>query len=259
MRFLDQDENKDESEALSDKSHADATVIHDLCLAIRQKAKEPCLGYLESNMQNKLVLNLDPTDQDLFPYFSFETFEAFLSSTPRRDTRIKVGHTLALVVVSLGGSSWIPESWSKSDVFLLQDPSIPVPQPYLSHSSLRKTLVSYGSVPSGKKARQTLFALGVLLLELLFRENLENQPFRVGLMGKDGKPNETTDLATALLWQQRVEEEFGDELAEAIKRCLVCMFDMAPSPDLSNAAFLRAVWQQVLLPIEKFLLAWRTA
>lgn len=259
MRFLDEDESKDKSETLSDKSHADAAVIHDLCLAIRQKTKEPCLGYLESNMQSKLALNLDPTDQDLFPYLKLETFEAFLSSTRRRDTRIKVGHSLALVVVSLGGSSWVPESWSKSDVFLFQDPSTPVPQPYLSHPSLRKTLVPCGSVPTRTKAQRALFSLGVLLLELLFGEKLENQPFRVDHMGKDGKPNETTDLFTALHWQKRVEEGFGDELAEAIMRCLVCIFETESSPNLSDTAFLRAVWQQVLLPVEKFLSAWRTA
>lgn len=259
MRFLGEDENRDKSETLSDKSHADATVIHDLCLAIRQKTKEPCLGYLESNIQSKLVLNLDPTDQDRFPNLKLETFEAFLSSTPKRYTRVKVGHSLALVVLSLGGSSWVPESWSKSDVFLFQDLSTPVPQPYLSHPSLRKTLASCGSVPTRTKAQQALFSLGVLLLELLFGEKLENQPFRAEYMGMDGKPNKMTDFSTAWSWQERVEEGFGDELAEAIERCLRCNFDNAPPPDLSNAAFLRAVWQQVLLPVEKFLSAWRSA
>ena len=255
MRFADQDVNKEEDDPLPDP-FANVAAINNLCITIRQEYHDACLGYLESSLQDRLMLSLDPADQRQSPCFNFETFESFLSSTPSRDTRIKVGYNLALVIINLGGSSWIPQLWNKTDVLLVRYPGSSMPQPYLNHSSLRQTLAISEEVPAAKKARLALFALGVLLLELLFRETIENQPFRIGLMGKDGKPNETTDLATALFWQQRVEEEFGDELADAIKRCLVCMFDMAPAPDLSNAAFLQAVWQQVILPVEKFLSAW---
>lgn len=203
-----------------------------------------------------LHLNLDPTDQASIQQYKFETIEDFLKATPRRDIRIKVGYDLALAIVILGGSPWVPLTWNKKDLFLVTDPSNPVPQPYLNHDSLRQILAVAQEGSAAKKARSTLFSLGVLLLELVFREELESQPFRAKLMGSDGAPNEETDFVTALLWQQRVEEEFGDELADAIKRCLICMFDLAPSPDLNSSAFIQAIWQQVLLPVDKFLSAW---
>lgn len=130
----------------------------------------------------------------------------------------------------------------------MRDPSNPTQHPYLSHDPLRQILAVGQEGSAAKKAHSTLFPLGVLLLELVFREKLESQPFRAKLMGSDGAPNKETDFVTTVLWQPRVEEEFEDELADAIKRCLICMFDLAPWLDLNSSAFIQAIWQQVLLP-----------
>ncbi|KAF4443220.1 hypothetical protein F53441_11529 [Fusarium austroafricanum] len=241
------------------KTNARVPLIHDLCTSISGEPLQSSLGYFHETADNRLLVGLDPADQNIIQQHEIETIEHFLKTTPRRDIRIKVGYDLALAIVNLGGSPWVPRSWNKTDLFLVRNPTDPSPQPFLSHTSLKKTLVGEMQTSAAKKARSILFSLGVLLLELVFREKLESQPFRERLMGTDGKPNEETDFATALLWQQRVEEEFGDELADAIKRCLVCMFDLAPAPDLNSSAFVQAVWQQVLLPVDKFLSAWRRA
>jgi hypothetical protein len=106
-------------------------------------------------------------------------------------------------------------------------------------------------------ARTYMFAIGVLLLELLFRETLERQPFRTQFLGPTVEPNEYTDFCTAMQWQKKVMEECGTGLADAIHRCIVCSFD---SPlDLSSPSFVNSVWQGVGKPVEEFLKAWDPA
>lgn len=248
------------------KLDEDVAAIQNLCEAIRPSVIQPGdnldtskLGYLESKARSKLVLNLDPMDQIFLQGYKIESLEAFVKATPRRDTRLKVGCDLILAILSLGNSSWIPDSWTAKDLFVVRDPALPssVPQPFFNHPWLRDSLSNKKEPRStAVQTRASLFSLGVLLLELVFRDQLENQPFRAALLGPDKRPNQATELATALVWQQKVEEELGHDLADAIKRCLVCMFEQSTTPDLSNSSFVQAVWQQVVRPIESFVLAW---
>lgn len=239
-----------------------ATAIQDLCQAIRppvrptDDANTSKLGYLESRAKSRLLLNLDPENQIPLQDYEINTLESFLSATPRRDARLKVGRDLILAILGLGASSWTPATWTAKDLLFVRDPAVPIPQPYFRHASLRHSLRRSDPRSAAAQTRASLFALGVLLLELVFRDHLENQPFRAALMGADMKPTAATDLATALIWQQKVEEELGYDLADAIKRCLVCMFEQATTPDLGNSGFVQAVWQQVVRPIDSFLSAW---
>ncbi|KAG6358600.1 hypothetical protein INS49_012118 [Diaporthe citri] len=236
--------------------------IDDLCQAIKPPVRPSDdtntskLGYLESRARNRILLELDPENQIPLQDYEINSLESFLKATPRRDARLKVGRDLALAILSLGASSWTPATWTAKDLFLVRDPEVPVPQPYFRHASLRDSLESNDPRSTSTQTRASLFAIGVLLLELVFRDQLENQSFRAALMGADMMPTAATDLATALMWQQKVEEELGYDLADAIKRCLVCMFEQATTLDLGNSSFVQAVWQQVVRPIDSFLTAW---
>lgn len=259
VRFADDSSTEAAAQACYDE---DTKAIHNLCQTIKPSIRATDvasafkLGYLESRARTKILLNLDPEDQVPLQSFETESLEIFVKDTARRDARLKVGRDLVLSILGLGTSCWTPATWTAKDVFLVRDPAAPIPQPYFRHACLRDSLCSKKPRSPAIQTRESLFALGVLLLELVFRDQLENQPFRAALMGADMKPTAATDLATALLWQQKVEEELGHELADAIKRCLVCMFDQAATPDLGNPSFVQAVWQQVVRPIESFLSAW---
>lgn len=75
-------------------------------------------------------------------------------------------------------------------------------------------------------------------------------------MGVAGHSNEAIKLATALMWQRKVEEDLGYQVARAIQRCLTCLFEGVSTYDLSNSGFVSAVWNQVITPMELFLSAW---
>lgn len=167
-----------------------------------------------------------------------------MNATPRRASRLELGMAVATTVLKLG-PSWIPESWQKSSLVLLRAPGS-IPQPYISHPSIQTA-----SPSSPEKTAATLLALGIMLLELLFCDTLERQPFRADYLGNGGQPNDMTDFCTAMKWQKMVEQEFGDKLAHAIESCLKCAFE--PVADLSSLAFVQAVWTTVVKPLEEFL------
>jgi hypothetical protein len=183
-------------------------VIEDMCSAIQQQ--EPYMGFLEIE-DAKLLFH-----QDLdagTPPPKVETLDEFMEATPRRDARLKLGLSITWNILKLG-PSWIPESWHKSSLVLLRTSEL-LPNPYISHQSIHKILKS-PSTPEASRARASLLTLGILLLELLFHDTLENQPFRANYLNGHGKPNNMTDFCTAMEWQKKVEAEFGDRLADAI-------------------------------------------
>jgi hypothetical protein len=150
----------------------------------------------------------------------------------------------------------MPPGWDKTSFFVLHEASAgAIPQPYISHIRASALLVRpRHPAERSAEARAALFAIGVLLLELVFGDALERQPWRTEyLNGNTGEANDATDLCTALRWQKRAEEEFGDGLADAIRRCILCAFD---TPDLSSDVFVRSVWASVVHPVEAFLSAW---
>jgi hypothetical protein len=254
VRFADTDDAASEQNATL--MYPNAKLIHDLCSAILIEQSHSCIGYLQPHDRSRLFLNLEPVNQATLQLYQYETVEAFLKATPRRDVRLQVGHALAKSVLYLGTSAWVPNRWSKSELLLLRDPDQRVPQPYFIHNSLRTTLSNNKNESSSTQARLALFSLGVLLLELVFRDTLENQPFRAEMLGPNNEANEAADLATALVWQRRVEEELGDELANAIKRCLYGMLDSVPDINLGSSEFIQAASLQIIKPLENFLSAW---
>ncbi|KAK4219484.1 hypothetical protein QBC37DRAFT_136580 [Rhypophila decipiens] len=209
---------------------------------------------------SRVVFHLDPADQTALHDYKIEDLETYIRMTPRRDARIRLGLSIVLNMLNLGKTPLIPSLWRKDDVFIYRhstDGSIS--QPYLKSPELpqsasphlsNNTRISNQTTPpvsDTKQARQRLFTLGVLLLELLFSNTL---------VDKLSQPDYTNTvlLCTALTWQRRVEEEFGDGIAEAIRKCIVCAFE--PAADLGSAAFILAVWSNVVQPLEEFLRAW---
>ncbi|KPM41489.1 hypothetical protein AK830_g5088 [Neonectria ditissima] len=241
------------------QEHRDAKAIEDMCLAASGQLKGPHPGFIKIDRQRWALFHLDPPNQEQLQQWEAESLEAFLKSTPRRDTRLRVGLSMILTVLNLGASSWIPALWSKKELLLLRKSDTPVPLLYMSHSSVHSLLKEQPSTSSDmvRRTKQSLLSLGILLMELIFRDTLELQPFRDEFMGATGQPNEMTNLCTAVRWHQRVEEDFGDGLSEAIRRCLMCAFD--PIPDLSSVQFVQAVFQNVVWPVEQFLSAWGTS
>ncbi|KAK4449676.1 hypothetical protein QBC34DRAFT_463017 [Podospora aff. communis PSN243] len=127
------------------------------------------------------------------------------------------------------------------------------------HDAFRTAMPSKPIAPSATRpdtaTRALLFNIGVFLLELVYGDSLENQPWRSEYISiATGEANDATDLCTALRWQKRAEEEFGYGIGDAIRRCILCAFD--GDPDLASRVFIQVFWEGVVKPVEDFLAAW---
>ncbi|KAI8711312.1 hypothetical protein NCS52_01507200 [Fusarium sp. LHS14.1] len=176
--------------------------------------------------------------------FKVESLEAYLDATPQRNQRLQVGLQLVQTVVTLGVTPWVPEKCTRMEVLLIRNLDSGDPTPYISHESVRSTFKGKQHVERSTQARASLFTIGVLLLELLFRKTLESLPLRDQYLGRVGVADYTADLCTAIQWQKQVEAEFGDRIADAIRRCVLCAFE--PQPDLSDSTFIRALNNAVI-------------
>ncbi|KAL6915050.1 hypothetical protein FSST1_012810 [Fusarium sambucinum] len=220
--------------------------ISDMCLTIDTPSQESCLGFLDLS-NTKLFLHLDPRN---YPEpLQTRSFEEFLSERHPRDLRLKLGLTVIMLTLKLG-PLWIPDKPLKSSLVILQTPGYP-PQPFISHSSIHSSLESTHTTELEKeKGKATFLAFGIMLLELLFRGSLEQQPFWATYTD-NGQRHEFTDFAAASRWQKDAIYEYGEKVANAISKCVNYTIDN--SVDLRSAEFLQEVWEMVLRPIEETL------
>ncbi|KAF5236561.1 hypothetical protein FAUST_6475 [Fusarium austroamericanum] len=220
--------------------------ISDMCLTIETPSQESCLGFLKLS-DAKLFLHLDTVN---YPErLEMQTFEEFLSERHPRDFRLNLGLTVIMLILKLG-PSWIPEKPLKSSLVILQTPGCP-PQPFISHPSIHAALESTPTTEFQKeKEKGTFLALGIILLELLFRKSLEEQSFWATFTD-NGKRHEFTDFAAASRWQKDAVYEYGEKVANAISKCVNYTVDN--SVNLRSAEFLQEVWEKVLRPIEETL------
>ncbi|PTD06240.1 hypothetical protein FCULG_00011709 [Fusarium culmorum] len=220
--------------------------ISDMCLTIETPSQEPCLGFLELS-DAKLFLHQDLRNHP--EPLQMQSFEEFLSERHPRDFRLNMGLTVIMLILKLG-PSWIPEQPLKSSIVILQAPGCP-PQPFISHPSIHVALESTPTTEIEKeKGKTTFLALGIILLELLFRKSLEQQSFWATFTD-NGKRHEFTDFAAASRWQKDAVYEYGEKVANAISKCVNYTVDN--SVNLRSAEFLHEVWEKVLRPIEETL------
>lgn len=149
-------------------------------------------------------------------------------------------------------SCWIPRGWDRREVFVLNGPNTST-KPFLRHESLSFTLRE--TIDDTRvHTEASLFSLGVVLLELIYQETLEQQPFW-NKYCDNGEPNEWTHQCTAMEWQSKVEARYGDDLSEPIRLCVEGGF--SKDANLDNPDFLREVLETVVSPLERFLTGWR--
>ncbi|KAK4205173.1 hypothetical protein QBC40DRAFT_249564 [Triangularia verruculosa] len=95
-----------------------------------------------------------------------------------------------------------------------------------------------------------MFTLSVILLHLLFQEQIDDQPYYKAHCNSDGSANDMTLWLVAQEWQKEVELTHGPELAEVISRCVNVNF--ADTPDFGKVDFVHEVLTSVVQPLEQY-------
>jgi hypothetical protein len=183
-----------------------------------------------------------------------------------RQQRLGIAVTLASTVLQLYKSPWFDEIWSKNDVYFLfngldeyRRPSIS--NPYVLRSFASPTAKRTPKQPINATANQslschiinkTLFALGIMLIELCFNRPFEDLRSDEDLQQLGGRPSIVDDYQTAISVVDDVFEEGGDRYGSVVQRCLKCEFPVQDrKKKLELDTFRGLFYEGVLVPLEE--------
>ena len=229
--------------------------IQNLCSAFKDwKGTEACLGFLadEQSMRHGVYPILQPihheTPKVVSLYKRLDSPHVPSAKLTRRE-RLNLALTLASSVLQLHKTPWLNERWGKDDILFLEGTEGPfVSKSFLPISSAQpqNSFAPLKSLPIVRN--ETVFALGVILIELCLGSALENMRSEEDL-GDDGTPNSLTDYMTARRLVSEVYEEGGGRYGDAVRRCIHCEFDQR-NASLDVEAFRQSFYQGVIQPLE---------
>lgn len=245
--------------------------IPDLCrmfakMQVEQSLNAKCAGYVVDNSQRKHgIYLLEPpagNDQASNQKWTAYTLRQVLSrhvSVRKRLTQLdkfRVAVDLASSVLQLYKTPWLEESWNEDDVYFVLRPGAH-PSTIYQHPFIYRKFSSITTKPchSASPARrvirnQTLFTLGILLIELLYGKPIEELQMPHDLECQ-GTPGVAWCTAERLI-EEEIAFEAGPLYSDAVRRCIRCDFNRNES-SLDNRDFQRAVFDGVVAPLEKTL------
>lgn len=231
--------------------------IHDLCTAIgtlQAPQRDVCLSLLakEYAKQKYGILIYPSPNPPVNPEaWSVSTLRSVLEDTgfARRD-RLQLAITLASSVLQLHETPWLDENWGKDDIlFIKRSQKTDYEHPFVS----QKFDQAGQPPPSGLSPslsriirNQTLYALGVSLIELWYGKSLSDL-----YKPEDGpRGDRMTDWTTADRLVEELYNEAGGKYSDAVRRCIRCDFDRRAS-NLEDVAFQKAVYLGVVTQLKE--------
>ncbi|ORX96345.1 hypothetical protein BCR34DRAFT_619709 [Clohesyomyces aquaticus] len=158
--------------------------------------------------------------------------------------------TLAISVLQLHGTPWLPEVWGIKDIFILQGHTGDLlPSAYVS-----RTFSSPSAEQAAAKRRrcvknEQVFALGVALLELAYGSPLHSH-ITPDDLGDDGKQDSMTEVAIAFRLTDRIEKLENENYSKAVQRCIHFQFGCSCF-DFEDNEFRERFFEGVVMPLQE--------
>ena len=238
--------------------------IKDLCSAIytlQKPQRDVCFSLLVNEIAKQKYgvhiypMKQLPPDTDAWLVSSLRTVLDD-SEFARRD-RLKLAVILASSVLQLHETPWLDDNWGKDSIFFVKRPGKAIyDQPFVSQHFNRTTqTATTGTTPSAMSRiirNQTLYALGVALIELWYGKTLVELHKDVDGPHNTGIPqvDSMTEYNTADRLVDELYSEAGGKYSDAVRRCIRCDFDRRAS-SLEDAQFQRAVYQGVVAQLKE--------
>jgi hypothetical protein len=236
--------------------------IQDLCSAIstlQKPQRDVCFSLLANEIaKQKYGVLITPMKQ--LPLDTESWSVSSLGSVLRdpkfaqRD-RLKLAVTLASSILQLHETPWLEDNWGKDSIFFVNRPGKTFyDQPFVSQHFNQTITAATPSMPNHMSCiirNQTLYALGVALIELWYRKPIAE--LHEGMDGPQNTGNDMLDLMTQFRTADRLSEtlydEAGAKYSDAVRRCIRCDFDRRAS-SLEDAQFQKAVYQGVIAQLQ---------
>lgn len=233
--------------------------IECLCTAIQKANGMSCLGVLIDDLkrQHRISITNTPAGRDSMQTVSLKTL--FAQTALEKKDRLILGVKLASTLLQLHKTPWLKETWGKCDILFMKECSgtqkTLVHKPFLSKPFIPPTCTilprrpTDEPSPSPQVRNKSIFALGVLLIELWFGQLLEDLR-KPEELDSHGQVNNITDFATARRLSEEIYREAGDWYGDAVRRCIYCEFDQRHN-SLDSQTLKDAVHRGVVAPLEE--------
>lgn len=233
--------------------------IECLCTAMQNADESSCLGVLVDDLKRPHRISITDASAERNSMETVSLKILFAQTALEKKDRLVLGVKLASTLLQLHKTPWLKETWGKRDILFLKECSgtqqTLVQKPFLSKSFIPPTCSilprrpTDEPDPSPEVRNKSVFALGILLIELWFDQPLEDlrKPEDFGL---HGQVNHITDFATARRLSEDIYREAGDWYGDAVRRCIFCEFDQRHN-SLDSQAMMEAVHRGVVAPLEE--------
>jgi hypothetical protein len=197
------------------------------------------------------------------------TTQALYPGPLLRKQRLEIAVTMASSVLQLYDSPWLGEMWSRTDIhFFFKAPATsfdnrsPITKPYVSKSFPDSPMESSSQVAQldpidsflmKQIVNKTLFALGILLIELCLNKTLAELRHDQGVdQNTESRPTLADDYQTAVDHIDAVFDEGGLTYGQVVQRCLRCEFGIEDRKKrLDFDVFRYLVYEGVVAPLEE--------
>ncbi|KAF4959949.1 hypothetical protein FGADI_1452 [Fusarium gaditjirri] len=221
-----------EIEMAAREEHVPTIKFLNLCENIRQpfvKASENCFGLIFStSLPKKHAYDVYPIVASKYRERCNRTMTSLnevLGQNQRHmilseQDRLKLAALVASSLLQLYGSSWMPKVIHSQDIYLIQGPDDPICDRFFVLQSLPqvKEIVKEEHQDLTSMRNQTLFYLGVLLMELAFGKPLEL--LRCERDKSSIGSQFFTDYRTAKRLVDQVKSFIGPSYGSAVSRCI---------------------------------------
>ena len=251
-----------ESQLSDNDSVSESEIIGELCQAMRDSREASYLGILvdeEGRGHRISMLKAPPNNEPM----QIVSLQSLLEEIPlERMDRLVLGVKLASTLLRLHSTPWLNTNLEKQNVFFKKQgkgietalldkpllskdfiaPNCRISSPEPDNAALSRGLQHH-------TRNQSIFALGVLLIELWFGKPLDQLRDAEDL-GPQNQVNDITDFATTSRLVETVYKEAGSCYGEAVSRCISCEFEQRSS-NLDTESFKQAVHSGVISQLEK--------
>lgn len=236
--------------------------IQDLCgsiLSLQNRECGVCLGYLANALPSIRLGLFRPQapiiDKDSFSMLSLRDILNKKQGAPHLSiaNRQRLAASLAIGLLRLHGTPWLNKQWGHREItFFSNGGRVLVEHPFLStkldpSSTTRRPVVYF--TPSAAIRNESLFALGILLIELCLHQPFENLLLPADL-NADGTKHTTTEYCAALRLLDTITGEASLEYVEVTRQCIECHFNQGAA-SLDNDVFREAVYDNVVMVLEE--------
>jgi len=236
-----------------------------------------CLGVLSSaSRDHYLSIKIATTAshvQDARRYLSLGSMIVSKSGAPSESGKLgKLSHqqrlglavTLASTVLQFYNSPWLDDLWSKRDIcfFLngIDTENRPlISEPFITRTFPTKLAASRPTQSKNESTNQflshlifnkTLFALGIVLIELCLNKPFEDLRSSMPPMNR-AQASVVDDYQVAVSNIDAVYMKGGSEYGYVVQRCLRCEFGVQDNKRLDLDTFRSLVYEDVVAPLEE--------